>query len=80
MIYWPEITFPPLNLWNVWKANGMNESPCKGECNYSPKLGFCECCGRTLQELEFWTSYSHEEKLDVIIKCKRRKENNELTE
>lgn len=35
-----------------------SESPCKKECLYEPRLGFCKSCGRTMEEISKWTKYT----------------------
>lgn len=33
-------------------------SPCKNECIYDNRLGFCKSCGRTMEEISNWSKYS----------------------
>jgi len=56
-INWPDITFPPINLWSVWM-----KSPCKKECNYDSKRRLCTSCGRSTEELSNWTLYTDDER------------------
>lgn len=76
MITWPLITFPPINLWSLPK---YMQTPCKSECLYNPNLGFCESCGRTLDDLSVWTSISSEERKVRIKQAKERRRKLEST-
>lgn len=72
MIYWPDIAFPPINLWSVWKRDKMITSPCKRECLYNCRLGYCESCGRTLEEISRWEKYGDSYKQEIRRRAKER--------
>jgi hypothetical protein len=63
-INWPHLTFPPINLWSMWKRNepavteleGLDKpSPCIGKCKLNTHTqhceGYCEGCGRHIGEI-----------------------------
>lgn len=37
-------------------------SPCTKVCTMDPSSGFCLGCGRTIQEIGLWSSFSEEER------------------
>jgi predicted Fe-S protein YdhL (DUF1289 family) len=41
-------------------------SPCEKICIVDPGAGLCQGCGRSLQEIESWTSYSDAERNRVM--------------
>lgn len=49
-------------------------TPCINECLYNSRLGFCESCGRTMNEISNWTRYSDKMKADINRKAKDRLE------
>ena len=60
MINWPPLTFPPINLWSVFKRAEpwIKEtedveyiSPCIGVCKLD-KDKICIGCGRTIEEIK----------------------------
>lgn len=64
MINWPDICFPPINLWSIWKMSEKDPlSPCIGKCKLHPELQVCTGCGRTDYEVELWSSYTDDEKI-----------------
>jgi len=52
------------------------ETPCKKDCLYNPNLGYCESCGRTLQDLSDWLNISPEERRKRIKEAKERLKKN----
>lgn len=52
-------------------------SPCKSKCKLDPTTDFCECCGRTVVQIEQWTIYSDEQRSQIMrdLKKKRRPKN-----
>ena len=48
------------------------ETPCKKDCLYNPKIGYCESCGRTLDDLSKWISLTKEERRDRINLARKR--------
>lgn len=50
----------------------MIETPCKQECLYNPTLGHCEACGRTLEDLQLWTSMTRDERRAAMKAAKER--------
>lgn len=43
---WPDIKFPPINLWSVWNRL----KPCRGVCKRDPLTGACMGCGRRFED------------------------------
>ena len=48
------------------------ESPCIGICQLDSKEKSCLGCFRTLQEINDWSSYSRDEKLEILKLLKGR--------
>ena len=48
------------------------ESPCVRDCFYDHDKEFCTGCGRTLDELTYWSYYTNQEKKEILKKCKKR--------
>jgi predicted Fe-S protein YdhL (DUF1289 family) len=42
------------------------QTPCIHVCSLDPATGFCIGCGRTLQEIGNWMSYSDSERQQII--------------
>lgn len=70
MIIWPEMIFPPVNLWIMPMTDA--HSPCKNECLHDTRYGFCISCGRTLNEIARWTNYSIAMKTHIVRKAEER--------
>jgi predicted Fe-S protein YdhL (DUF1289 family) len=47
-------------------------SPCEKICIVDPASGLCQGCGRSLSEIERWTSYSDAERARVMNELPRR--------
>lgn len=79
MIHWPDLTFPPINLWtaparmNSVEAVQSVPSPCVRLCKIDPSTGLCIGCKRTLEEIKEWIVYSDEEKLRVLEKIRKNR-------
>jgi len=50
----------------------FTESPCIKECVYNYEKDFCEGCGRNLDEIGLWYTYSYQEKEFIITLSKKR--------
>ena len=50
----------------------MIESPCKKICKIDPNDNLCLGCGRTLDEIAYWTYLDDSEKKKILIKIKDR--------
>ena len=48
------------------------ESPCIRECIYNYEKDFCEGCGRNLDEIGLWHTYSYQDKQFIITLSKKR--------
>ena len=48
------------------------ESPCTSVCVIDEESGYCEGCGRTLEEIAAWTAYSPAERRRIIDELGRR--------
>ncbi|MGO7985501.1 DUF1289 domain-containing protein [Rhizobium leguminosarum] len=42
------------------------QTPCIHLCSLEPSTGFCAGCGRTLEEIGSWTSYSDTERTRIM--------------
>ncbi|MGO7868963.1 DUF1289 domain-containing protein [Rhizobium leguminosarum] len=42
------------------------QTPCTHLCSLEPSTGFCAGCGRTLEEIGSWTSYSDTERTRIM--------------
>jgi predicted Fe-S protein YdhL (DUF1289 family) len=42
------------------------QTPCVHLCAIDSETGFCAGCGRTLQEIGGWTSYSDDERRQIM--------------
>ena len=49
------------------------QSPCVNLCNFNPFLGQCDGCFRTLDEIGGWSTFSPEQKREVLAKLKERR-------
>ena len=49
-------------------------TPCEKICIVDPASGLCRGCGRSLGEIERWTSYSDDERARVMGELPRRLE------
>ena len=50
----------------------MIESPCNKICKIDPNDNLCLGCGRTLEEIAYWTYLDDNEKKKILIKIKDR--------
>jgi predicted Fe-S protein YdhL (DUF1289 family) len=48
------------------------ETPCRNECHYNARLGMCESCGRTTEDLTNWITMSKDERLNAMRIAKQR--------
>jgi predicted Fe-S protein YdhL (DUF1289 family) len=48
------------------------QTPCIHLCSLDPATGFCIGCGRTLQEIGNWMSYSDGERQQIIASLPAR--------
>ncbi len=49
-------------------------SPCVKICRMDAATGYCEGCGRTLEEIASWSAYSADEKRSVLAQLPARKQ------
>ena len=50
----------------------MADSPCVDICQMDSESGFCVGCGRTIEEIANWSSYTNEKKKDILKQLKSR--------
>ena len=50
----------------------MLDSPCIDICQMDPESGLCVGCGRTIEEIANWSSYTNEKKKDILKQLKSR--------
>ena len=53
------------------------ESPCTSLCVLDPKTGWCEGCGRTLDEIANWSAMTAAEKWSVLRAIQARRSGKE---
>jgi predicted Fe-S protein YdhL (DUF1289 family) len=49
-------------------------SPCTGICSIDDNTGYCKGCLRTLEEIANWIRYSEKERLNIVEKLRKRRE------
>jgi len=47
------------------------DSPCINLCSYDYDRDFCAGCGRTLEEISYWTYFTSKEKEQILENCKK---------
>lgn len=68
MIYWPELKFAPVNLWNVWNMQNQEiQSPCTEVC-YLDENAVCVGCKRHVSEIADWDKFSEEKKYEIVMR------------
>ena len=50
----------------------MIDSPCVDICTTDPESGLCVGCGRTVEEIANWVTFSDKEKKKVLIELEKR--------
>ena len=50
----------------------MLDSPCIDICQMDSESGLCVGCGRTIEEIANWSSYTNEKKKDILKQLKSR--------
>lgn len=45
-------------------------SPCVGQCGMEDNI--CGGCFRTSSEITNWVNFSEDEKIDIVIRCKKK--------
>ena len=50
----------------------MSDSPCIDICQMDPESGLCVGCGRTIEEIANWSSYTNEKKKNILKQLKSR--------
>lgn len=48
MYIWPDLNFPPINLWSAPKTV---KTSCQNRCKLDETRTYCLGCGRTLNEI-----------------------------
>ena len=58
--------------------NDFYITPCKSICKIQSDSDVCVGCGRTSEEISMWTTYSHEERMQIMKRLGygRRKKRN----
>ena len=52
------------------------DSPCINLCSYDYDKDFCAGCGRTLEEISYWTYFTSREKEQILERAKQHNEKN----
>lgn len=65
MIKWPDLVFPPINLWSAPRRETHvdEESPCVKQCRLKDDI--CLGCGRTISEIQNWENLETWEKIEI---------------
>jgi len=50
----------------------MSDSPCIDICQMDSESGLCVGCGRTIEEIANWSSYTNEKKKNILKQLKSR--------
>jgi len=50
----------------------MLESPCKDICTTDPESGLCVGCGRSIEEIANWNSYTDIKKKEILVNIESR--------
>jgi len=55
----------------------MTTTPCEATCVLDKEDKYCEKCGRDIQDIQNWLTYSEEKRKDIVkqIKKKRKQQN-----
>ena len=48
----------------------MSDSPCIDICQMDSESGLCVGCGRTIEEIANWSSYTNEKKKNILKQLK----------
>lgn len=48
-------------------------SPCINVCRMDPRTGWCEGCGRTIDEIASWSALSDGDKRTVLVRIAERR-------
>ena len=56
----------------------MSDSPCIDICQMDPESGLCVGCGRTIEEIANWSSYTNEKKKNILKQLKSRNNDNTI--
>ncbi len=54
-------------------ASGTVPSPCVSVCRIDPSTGWCEGCGRTIEEIAHWSVLDDEDKRAIWSDLARRR-------
>lgn len=50
-------------------------SPCQRICKLDPTTDQCTVCGRTMVQIKDWSSYSDDQRKDIIVSIKQKRKN-----
>ena len=50
----------------------MTDSPCIDICQMDSESGLCVGCGRTIEEIANWSSFTNEKKKNILKELKSR--------
>ena len=56
----------------------MSDSPCIDICQMDSESGLCVGCGRTIEEIANWSSYTNEKKKNILKQLKSRNNDNTI--
>jgi predicted Fe-S protein YdhL (DUF1289 family) len=50
------------------------KTPCINVCKINPQTKLCDGCGRTIDEISYWSKYSDSERATIINRVNSREE------
>jgi len=68
-MHWPDMEFPPINLWSAPHQGEEVASPCVAQCRVQGNT--CTGCGRTLEEITQWSSMTPTQRYAVIERLRK---------
>lgn len=75
-MFWPDLTFPPINLWTVWPSKEMLQLEKLYDPQYGDQLPECDLCkkaSKDLDELQFFTEhYKYCQKIKTCPACSEK--------
>lgn len=64
-----------MKLWNTWgltmgRRVNLPLTPCVGRCSTSYGGDFCRGCGRSVEQIRDWNTYTDDQKLEIMDQLK----------
>ena len=55
-----------------------SESPCTSTCELDQASVYCVKCGRSTQQIQDWSIYTHDQKKEIVKQLKQKRKENGL--